>query len=118
MAEQSEPPPAPFVVRRHEHGTTLVVEVQGEIDLSTADGVRQATGAPASAPQRLVLDLRGVGFMDTSGIRLVVELMHAEEAGGPELSLVADHRPVLRLFDMAGLTPRLRLARSVDEALG
>ena len=118
MAEQPEPTSAPFSVRRHEHGTALVVEVKGEIDLSTADGVRQATGAPTSTAQRLVLDLRGVDFMDTSGIRLVVELMNAEEAGGPELSLVADHRPVLRLFDMAGLTPRLRLARSVDEALG
>jgi anti-sigma B factor antagonist len=104
------------VVRRHEHGTALVVEVQGEIDLSTAGEVRVAADAPEAG--RLVLDLRGVDFMDTSGIRLVVELMRAEEAGGPELAVVADHYPVLRLFDMAGLTPRVRLSRSVDEALG
>jgi anti-anti-sigma factor len=107
--------PQPFAVHRHEHGTALVVEVHGEIDLSTADGVRAATDAPQA--QRLVLDLRGVDFMDTSGIRLVVELMRAEDAGGPQLALVADTPPVLRLFDMAGLTSRLRLASSVDEAL-
>jgi anti-anti-sigma factor len=65
-----------------------------------------------------VLDLREVGFMDTSGIRLIVELLRAEDAGGPELAIVADHAPVMRLLDMAGLTSRLRLARSVDEALG
>jgi anti-sigma B factor antagonist len=110
------PEPEPFSVQRHERGAALVVEVSGEIDLSTADGVREATDAPEA--QRLVLDLRNVGFMDTSGIRLVVELMRAEEAGGPELALVADHAPVLRLFDIAGLTPRLRLSSSVDEALG
>ena len=92
------------------------MEVHGEIDLSTADGVRAAADAPQA--QRLVLDLRGVDFMDTSGIRLVVELMRAEEAGGAQLALVADSAPVLRLFDMAGLTSRLRLSSSVDEALG
>ena len=112
----SEPDGNPFQVERHEHGTSLVVEVHGEIDLATADGVRQATASPTA--RRIVLDLRDVGFMDTSGIRLVVELMRSEDAGGPELSLVADGAPVLRLFDMAGLTPRLRLSRSVDEALG
>jgi anti-anti-sigma factor len=64
-----------------------------------------------------VLDLRDVEFMDTSGVRLIVELMRDEDAGGPELWVVPGDAAVTRLLDMAGLTPRLRLAASVDEAL-
>jgi anti-anti-sigma factor len=103
-------------VEREERDGALLIAVQGEIDLSTAPEVRDAAGTPQAT--RVILDLRAVGFMDTSGIRLVVELMRAEEAGGAELTVVADNPPVLRLFDMAGLTPRLRLVRSVDEAVG
>jgi len=107
--------PVPFAVQRHERGSAIVVEVSGEIDLSTADLVR--TQATAPDKQRIVLDLRQVGFMDTSGIRLVVELMRAEDEGGAKLAIAADGDAVLRLLDMAGLKPKLRLAPTVDEAL-
>jgi anti-sigma B factor antagonist len=103
-------------VRLHEDGGAVVVAVAGEIDLSTVDEVRAA--AAGHRCERIVLDLRGVDFMDTSGIRLLVELLRAEDGGGPELAVVADHAPVMRLLDMAGLISRLRLSRTVDEALG
>jgi anti-sigma B factor antagonist len=105
----------PLRIRSRREGPALVLEVAGEIDLSTADDVRKACNDPQAA--RLVLDLRAVGFMDTSGIRLIVDLLRAEEEGASELVVVADHTPVLRLFDMAGLTDRLRLATTVEEAL-
>jgi anti-sigma B factor antagonist len=111
-----DPDPVPFTVQRHERDGAVVVEVRGEIDLSTADLVREPAKAPGA--DRIVLDLRGVGFMDTSGIRLVVELMRAEDAGGARLTIVADGQAVLRLLDMAGLMPRLRIVATVDEALG
>jgi anti-sigma B factor antagonist len=106
---------APLVVHVRHEGSAAVVTVTGEIDLSTVEELRVAcAGAQAG---RLVLDLRGVGFMDTSGVRLIVELLRAEDAGGAELVIVAEGPPVLRLFDMAGLTDRLRLVASLEEAL-
>src|SRR5919199_350532 len=104
-----------FGVTERRDGPALVVSVTGEVDLATAPEVKAAATDPGA--QRLVLDLQQVGFMDTSGIRLVVELMRVESQGGAELHVVAGHQAVLRLFDMAGLTGRLRIARSVDEAL-
>jgi anti-sigma B factor antagonist len=105
----------PFGIERRRRGDALVVAVTGEIDLATAPAVSDA--AMEHGVERVVLDLRAVSFMDTSGIRLIVELLREEAEGGPALVIVADHPPVLRLLDMAGLTSRLRLTGDVDEAL-
>ena len=59
----------------------------------------------------LVLDLRGVGFMDTSGLRYTLELNERAERDGWRLRLVRGPRPVQRVFDVAGLAPRLHAAR-------
>jgi anti-sigma B factor antagonist len=107
---------APLKVDARREGPAVVLSVAGEIDLSTVGHLRAAC-ADAEQASRLVVDLRDVGFMDTSGVRLVVELQRAEDAGGAELVLVADGRPVLRLLDMAGLTQRLRIVASQEEAL-
>jgi anti-anti-sigma factor len=94
------------------------VRVSGEIDLSTVEEVRAgAMGGAGPAPDRLVLDLRDVTFMDTSGIRLLVELMRREAEGGPALVVVEAHPSVRRLLDIAGLTPQLRLVRDPQQAL-
>ena len=55
---------------REEHGW-VVVAPRGEIDLLTAPEVRDALVA-APGP-RVALDLRGVGFLDTSGLRVILE---------------------------------------------
>jgi anti-anti-sigma factor len=124
IAQESDRPPreqpAPregdaFAVRRWRVDSALVVSVSGDIDLATAGQVRDA--ATDATAERLVLDLRGVAFMDTSGVRLVVELLQVQETGGPALWVVANQPPVLRLLEMAGLVSRLRLAAAVDEAL-
>jgi anti-anti-sigma factor len=53
--------------------------------------------------QRLVLDLRGVRFMDSTGLRLVVQTEARARDGGVELSLVRPRSEVQRVFEMAGL---------------
>jgi anti-sigma B factor antagonist len=100
----SERPPAFSVSVREEDGRTVVAPC-GEIDLTTSDHVRAAL-ASASGPLR-VLDLREVSFLDTSGLRIIIEYQRLAESDGHGFAVVAGPPAVQRLFDIAGLTDRL-----------
>ena len=96
-------------------GDTDVVSPAGEIDIATAPAVRAAMAATVG-PRRLVLDLRQVEFMDTSGLALLVDEDRRARSRGGEFAVVAATASVQRLLDIAGLTPRLRLAATPEEA--
>ena len=96
-----------FDVHTERDGTTLRVAPRGEIDLATIDLVREAVERERQAGDRLVLDLRDVGFMDTSGLRYVVEVCDRAERDGFSVALVRGPRAVQRVFEVAGLEPRL-----------
>ena len=80
---------------------------QGEIDLATVDLVREAVEREQQPGEPLVLDLRDVSFMDTSGLRYVLELNDRVSRGGPSLRLVRGPRAVQRVFEVSGLEERL-----------
>ena len=95
--------PEPFrwdVVR--DDGWVRVLPV-GELDLATRGRLEQAiddlrdTGA-----DRLILDLRSVSFLDSSGLRLVLELYAAARGDGFELHLVPGPPHVQRIFELTG----------------
>jgi anti-sigma B factor antagonist len=73
-----------------------VARVQSVIDECVADGC-----------ERVVLDLRGVTFMDSSGLHLVVDADAAARSAGWELLLIAGPPPVQRVFEITGLLDRL-----------
>ena len=77
------------------------VSVSGEIDASNAsafaDGLQAAI---AESDRPIVLDLARVTFMDSSGIR---ELVNARESAGPRLRVAALHRSVRRILELASL---------------
>jgi anti-anti-sigma factor len=51
----------------------------------------------------VLLDLREVGFMDTSGLRLVIEEQQRAASNGYRFAVVPGSRKVQRLFEIAGL---------------
>jgi anti-sigma B factor antagonist len=95
-------------------GDTDVVSPCGEIDIATAPEVRDAMLA-TMGERRLVLDLRGVAFMDTSGLQLLVsEHRRARQRGGA-FAIVAGPPRVQRLLDVAGLTGRIEHVGAPEE---
>ena len=70
----STPPPA-FGVRARAVERAHVVAPVGELDLFSVDEVRAALAARPEGCDVVVLDLRGLTFFDTSGMRLVVETL-------------------------------------------
>jgi anti-anti-sigma factor len=99
--------PGNFDVRTERQGSALVVAPMGEIDLATVDLVRAAVERDRSAGDDLVLDLREVGFLDTSGLRYVLEMVERAGRDGFDVRIVRGPRPVQRVFEVSGLEPRL-----------
>jgi len=90
----------------------------GEIDLATIDAVRVELAAARAEARRVVLDLRGVEFLDSSGLRLIVEAQREAQQEGWAFFVVRAREPVQRLLDIAGLTARLTLVDDPAEAAG
>jgi anti-sigma B factor antagonist len=91
-----------FDVSVRRQGSTLVVVPSGELDIATVDRVRGALAERADG-EGVEIDLRGLQFLDTSGLQLVVEThRHAREAGY-DLRIVRGSPHVQRVFEIAGL---------------
>jgi anti-sigma B factor antagonist len=91
----------------------VLIGLFGELDLSEVEQVREVLdAAEVKQPQVLVIDLRGLEFMDSSGIRLVVEADIRAKRDGRRLLLVRGPDPVHRVFTIALLDRRLEF---VDE---
>jgi anti-sigma B factor antagonist len=86
-----------------------VVAPRGEIDLATTDAVRVEIDAAAAEAKLVVLDLRETTFIDSSGIRLIVEAAIDIEGRDGELVVVRGGAEVTRVFDLVGLEGRVRL---------
>lgn len=87
----------------------LVVAIAGELDPNTADAIRDQVRQLAGdqrAPE-LVLDLSKVTFMDSAGVRVIVELHHDRQRAGGRLILVNIADSPRRVLDLSGLTAEL-----------
>jgi|SRR4051794_1502458 len=86
-------------------GDRSVIAVGGEIDVHTCgeleDAVRRAYGTGGS---QILLDVSGVGFIDSSGLRSLITLQQEVANNNGALQLRAPSRPVLRLLEVTGLT--------------
>ena len=99
--------PASLAVQAERMGRAYVVAPVGELDLGNVDDLRDLIAARPPLCDRLVLDLSGLTFFDTSGMRLVIETMQATSLGGPALAIVRGPAEVQRLFALARLEDRL-----------
>jgi anti-anti-sigma factor len=99
--------PGNFDVGVQRQGSALLVAPRGEIDLATVGLVRDAVERERQSGEDLILDLRDVGFMDTSGLRYVLEIVELGSKDGFEVRLVRGPAAVQRVFEVSGLEPRL-----------
>lgn len=87
------------------------VALSGELDISSAGRVEdELTALQAQSPELLVLDLRALEFMDSTGLRLIVRADEAARAGGTRFVIVRGPEPVQRVFQIVGLDTRLDMA--------
>ncbi|MFF4117296.1 STAS domain-containing protein [Streptomyces sp. NPDC001714] len=95
-----------------------VLALRGEIDYQSVGALTRAMppADPTTGP-RVVVDLSGVGFMDSSGVNALVAAHHATRAAQGWLRLAGVHGPVLRTVQLVGLDTVAPCHRTVEEAL-
>jgi anti-sigma B factor antagonist len=98
-----------LTVDRDERGAARLT-LRGELDLATAARLEQAL---AQSGDDVLLDLRGLTFMDSTGVRVLLE---AAEAGPAGLQIVLPPGGDVRVtIEETGIAPLLPLIDSVPE---
>lgn len=97
----SDSHPGIRVAVRHDTDADIV-EVAGGIDIASATHLEEAVGALTA--QQLVIDLRQVDFIDSSGLLSLLRTQGRPEDNPGIKLLVQRPSPVLRLLELAGMT--------------
>jgi anti-sigma B factor antagonist len=99
-------------------GRATVVAVTGELDLASSPELEQRLEQfYASESELLVIDLRGLEFMDSTGLSVLVSAHHKLIDAGRRLIIVRGPQQVQRLLDLTGVAERLELVDTPDEVL-
>jgi anti-sigma B factor antagonist len=105
-----------FSVETGSLGEATVVSLSGDLDLSTAKRAEQAIeDAEKAGPSTLVVDLRGLSFMDSTGLRVVVSADKRAVRADRRLVIVQGPAAVRRVFEITKLDERLDIVDTPDE---
>jgi anti-sigma B factor antagonist len=96
--------PQEFSSRTSLENGEAVVTVCGELDLSTvAELTRSLAPVIEAHPHALVLDLAGLGFIDSTGLSLIVRTSKELQSHEGTLALAHATPPVRRVLEIVGL---------------
>jgi anti-sigma B factor antagonist len=102
---------------RHNGGATLIA-VQGELDLASSPALREELDRAHDAGTELVvLDLRELVFMDSTGLSVVVKAHQRALESGRRFAVVRGGKQVERLLTLTGVSERLTVVDQPDELI-
>ena len=100
-----------------EEGQQVRIALEGELDLSSAltfdEEIRRAE---ERKPETLVIDLSGLKFLDSTGLRLIMSAHARAKTRGHRLAIVEGGQAVQRIFRMAGVNRRLNIVPQAPSA--
>jgi anti-anti-sigma factor len=98
-----------------------VVTLRGDIDHDVKDALTAALlpedGADDGPAPRVVADLSGVTFLDSTGINVFVQVHHRVSAARGWLRLAAAREPVIRVVRLVGLDTVIACHPTLEQAL-
>jgi anti-sigma B factor antagonist len=92
------------------------LHLRGEIDAHSVTVLAPHLDPLPGSSGDVVIDLSAVGFVDSSGLRVLVEAHQRAEAEARRLVLSGPSRPVMRLLEISGLMDYLNVERAVAES--
>lgn len=100
---------------RSENGAPLL-SVAGELDLASGPTLeRELEVAFDGNPGLVILDLRQLEFMDSTGLSVLIRAHNTAQAQGQRLGIVGGSRQVRRLLNLTGVADRLTIVESPDQ---
>jgi len=98
----------PLLVESERDGERTRLTLVGELDIATVQRLQDAIDAAlAEKPAALVVDLRGLGFLDSSGLRQFIVLADRAQQEDWELVLVRPAKAVLSVFQITRVEENL-----------
>jgi len=94
-----------------------VLEVEGDLDLASAPKLKWALAdLQAAGAHNLIVDLHGVGFIDSTALGVLVGAQRGLDVGA-RLLLICSEPNVLRIFELTGLDGMFDIFPTLEEAL-
>jgi anti-anti-sigma factor len=92
----------PLLIRNTARTGGRTLALTGELDLDSANVVEEAVREVCASGAALVIDLREVTFMDSTGLRVLIVAAGLCEDNGHELRIIPGER-IQRILEMSGL---------------
>ena len=107
-----------FRLEVRNQGPATVIAVSGELDLASSPALQEELDrAAGSDSQMLIIDLRELDFMDSTGLSVLVRAHQRIEEQGRQLAMVKGPQQVQRLLSLTGVADRLTLVDAPEELL-
>ena len=102
-------------VKTFEKEGVLVFQVDGEINISTSPELKKQFEKQPS--KKVVVDLLKVGYIDSSGLATLVEILKKTKTQGGSLGLSGLSEKVKSLFEITKLDKLFQVSATQDEAV-
>ena len=107
-----------LTVQIEDVGPWSVARVFGDVDVATAPRLRERlVSTITSGRSQVVLDLEEVGFLDSTGLGVIIGVLKRARTHGGDLRLVATKANLVALFQLTGLDRTLPLAPDLEAAI-
>jgi len=107
-----------FSVETLDGSEAVVIGVSGELDLASSPALEQELERGAASRAGIVIvDLRNLEFMDSTGLSVLVRAHQRATESGQRFGVVRGPQQVQRLLSLTGVADRLNLADSPEELL-
>jgi anti-sigma B factor antagonist len=108
-----------FRVEVRSDGRGAVITVSGELDLASSGALEEEFLRVAdSGAEQVIVDLRDLEFMDSTGLSTLVKAHQRAEEAGQRFGLVRGSPQVQRLLSLTGVAERVTFADTPEELLG
>jgi anti-sigma B factor antagonist len=104
-----------FAVSQEQRGAVPLLRVRGEVDIYTAPRLKEAVVAALnSGAQSLAFDLSQVGFLDSTGLQVLMSAKKRTAERGGEVYIIGAGGQIRRVFSLLSLERIFRLCRETD----
>lgn len=99
-------------------GNWVVLSVRGEVDVATAPQLREhLVRLVNDGHAHILLDLNEVGFLDSTGLGVIVGSLKRTRSADGDLALCCTQRSILKVLEITGLIEVFKIFDSADDAL-
>ena len=107
-----------FRLEVQSQGKATVIAVRGELDLASSPALQEELDrVSASDAEMLIIDLRELDYMDSTGLSVLVRAHQRAEEQGRQLAVVKGPQQVQRLLSLTGVSDRMTVVDNPEELL-